>query len=307
MLQRLETSTAPFMSSPDTALEYVLPSLGSTPIPVIVDSPHSGRHMPDDWRLACDPYFIRQRTEDCFIDAVCSGAPHIGAHFMAAQTARAYLDVNRPVSSLMPTDLKPPVRILKPSGARDVNARNGRGLYWRICMVDGQRIPIVRDADIPDESAVLKRIRFLWSPYHRQLQSALRGLLRQHGIAVHFNLHAFYPTGRKNQPEIVVGDLHGRSCARWLTQLAAMHFVKHGYDTAINAPYPGGEIIRLAGAPCSGLHSLQIEIRKDMYMDSVSLEPNSGFWRLKQVLENLFLAAGRTARTGTHINASSLG
>lgn len=306
MLQQHEAPVLPFAHASMPALEFVPPASGVTPIPVIVDSPHSGRHMPFDWSLSCDPYYIRQRTEDCFVDTLCDVAPDVGAHFMAAQTARAYLDVNRPLTSLMPSDLKPPLRVIKPSGAHDVNARNGRGLYWRICVVDGQRIPIVRDADIPDEGALLERIQGLWAPYHARLNHVIRSLRARHGIAIHFNVHAFYPTGQKNQPEVVVGDLHGRSCAPWLTRLAAAHFAQHGYNTAINTPYPGGEIIRRAAAPHARRHSLQIELRKDLYMDSVTLMPSSGFWRLRRALESLFVSAGRSAQVMA-LNPSSPG
>lgn len=281
---------------PLPALAHALPAGNVPSIPVIVDSPHSGRHMPFDWKLACDPYYIRQRTEDCFVDTLCEQAPDIGAHFLAAQTARAYLDVNRPLSSLMPSDLRPPLRVIRPSGAQDVNARNGRGLYWRICMAEGQRMPIIADADIPDEAALLGRIHTLWRPYHARLRAIVETVRARHGVAIHFNVHAFYPTGQKDQPEVVIGDLHGRSCASWLTRLAAAHFENHGYTTSVNKPYPGGEIIRQAAAPHAGVHSLQIELRKDLYMDCIALAPHQGFGRLQQVLSWLIKEAGQKAR-----------
>lgn len=282
-------------SSQPPALSYYPPLPDVTAIPVLVDSPHSGQHIPHDWPLACCPTLLRQRTEDCHVDLLCADTPRLGAHFLKANTARAYIDVNRPLSSLGEDDIKPPYRLLKPTHD-DVNARNGRGLYWRTCLQNGRHVPIIMNEDRPDEVDLLARIHRIWVPYHGQISAVTRHIRESHGLSIHFNLHAFYPTGKPLQSEVVIGDLYGSSCASSLTDYTVHHFARRGYRTAINRPYPGGEILRRMGAPESGQHVLQIEIRKDLYMDPETLALHNGYDKLRGAINSLVVSVGSLAQ-----------
>ena len=61
-----------------------------------------------------------------------------------------------------------------------------------------------------------------------------------------------------------------RRCAAWATRVA------------INDPYKGVEIVRKHGRPAERRHSLQIEIKRTLYMDEATLEPNAGYARLER-------------------------
>ena len=61
-----------------------------------------------------------------------------------------------------------------------------------------------------------------------------------------------------------------------------------GYAVARNAPYAGGYTTEAYGRPVHGLHALQIEINRSLYLDETSLSPRAGFGRLALDLEQLF-------------------
>jgi N-formylglutamate deformylase len=45
-----------------------------------------------------------------------------------------------------------------------------------------------------------------------------------------------------------------------------------GYSVRRNVPYPGGHITDHYGQPAAGLHSLQIEINRGLYLDEARFE-----------------------------------
>jgi len=60
-----------------------------------------------------------------------------------------------------------------------------------------------------------------------------------------------------------------------------------GYDVRINEGYKGVEIVRRYGRPAERRHSLQIEIKRTLYMDESTLVPNAGYARLEADLRRL--------------------
>ena len=50
---------------------------------------------------------------------------------------------------------------------------------------------------------------------------------------------------------------------------------------AVNKPYAGGFITQHYGRPDGGLHALQIEINRGLYMNEEALQPNDNFENLR--------------------------
>jgi N-formylglutamate amidohydrolase len=65
-----------------------------------------------------------------------------------------------------------------------------------------------------------------------------------------------------------------------LTDQATAALQRLGYSVCRNKPYAGGFITEHYGRPSRGLHALQIEVNRSLYMDEFRLEPNRGFVRL---------------------------
>jgi N-formylglutamate deformylase len=74
------------------------------------------------------------------------------------------------------------------------------------------------------------------------------------------------------QPNIVLGDRFGAACDRWLVDAATEIFTASGFVVARNAPFAGGYITQAYGRPSRGVHALQIEIDRALYMDEQRIE-----------------------------------
>jgi N-formylglutamate amidohydrolase len=69
------------------------------------------------------------------------------------------------------------------------------------------------------------------------------------------------------------------------------HFASRGYSVAFNDPYKGGFITTHHGRPADQIHAIQIELRRDLYMNEATYElVEPGFTRLSQSLAELLTA-----------------
>ena len=81
----------------------------------------------------------------------------------------------------------------------------------------------------------------------------------------------------RERADFVLGDRDGTTCEPAFTQLVARTVRDAGYSVAINDPYKGVELVRKHGRPAEQRHSLQIEIKRTLYMDEQTLQPNAGY------------------------------
>lgn len=88
-------------------------------------------------------------------------------------------------------------------------------------------------------------------------------------------------------PDIVLGDRFGSSCSARLTSLVERQFRRDGLTVARNAPYAGGYTTRKYGRPRRGIHVLQIEINRALYMNELTIEKTKGFDALRTQLSDL--------------------
>jgi len=62
-------------------------------------------------------------------------------------------------------------------------------------------------------------------------------------------------------------------------------FREAGFRVARNAPFAGGYITQRYGRPREGIHAIQIEIDRALYLDSRRMVPTANYHALKRVLE----------------------
>ena len=96
----------------------------------------------------------------------------------------------------------------------------------------------------------------------------------------------------------MLGDRYGTSCASELTDLAAQILTRRGYSVGRNKPYAGGFITEHYGQPARGLHAMQIEVNRSLYMDERTLETHGGFAQLSADLAHLVGELGRAFEAG---------
>ena len=256
--------------------------------PFVWCSPHSGRVYPkaflDSVRLS--PLALR-KSEDCYVDELVGGVAEFGAPLLSASFPRAYLDVNREPYELDPELFREPL----PDYANTQSARvvGGLGTIARI-VADGEEIYAS-----PLKLAVAQeRIELLYRPFHAELCRLLDETYRRFGYAILIDCHSMpsalmAPHGGK-RPDFVLGDRFGAACHPRLTQFVKDALTRLGYETQLNRPYAGGFITEHYGRPARGIHALQLEINRGLYLDETTLERTRGFVRLRRDLATL---AGR--------------
>lgn len=264
------------------------------PLPLVVDSPHSGREYPINFAHAC-PRDALERAEDNYVDDLIAAAPRFGAALLCASFPRTYIDVNRARGDLDPALLDGdwPEEIT-PSHLSQI----GYGLIRRLVKPG---MPVYDRGLLPSEIA--ERIEGYYVPYHDALDGLADEALYNFGEVWHLNMHAMPAHGRTmrrggkvicvGQADFVLGDRDGTSCAREFTLAIRDILTGMGYGVALNHPYKGVEIVRRLGRPHQGRHSLQVEINKALYWDEHKNKKSANYNALKKDIENLIAQAAR--------------
>jgi N-formylglutamate deformylase len=91
-------------------------------------------------------------------------------------------------------------------------------------------------------------------------------------------------------PDVVLGDVHGTSCAPPITAFVESRLGQLGLRLRRNDPYAGGYITRHYGRPRDGVHVLQIEFLRALYMDEAAFQKSAAFDGLRTKL-TAFLAS----------------
>ena len=280
-----------------TVSPYVLKLPCDTTLPVLFDSPHSGRHYPSDWVTNLSLRELRP-GEDAFVDELIAGAPDLGITLLAAQFPRCYIDVNREIDDIDPELLAEPWPGAAPLRPTE-KSRKGLGLIRRY-VVPGKAI-VEKPLSIAEVRARIDRI---YLPYHRELAAQNAALLARFGFVWHIDWHSMKSRGNAMtpdgdgamRPDMVVGDLDGTSADPRLVELVVAHLRGLGYRVTVNDPYKGATIVRKYGQPWRGSSVIQIEINRALYLDEVKVEPTPGFAKLKASLESLMVALADDCR-----------
>ena len=247
--------------------------------PLVFCSPHSGRVYPkaflEDSRL--DALTLR-KSEDCYVDQLFWGVSDLGAPLIAARFPRAYIDVNREPYELDPELFHEPLPPF--ANTQSVRVVGGLGTIARI-VADSEEIY----RDQLSVAAALLRIELLYKPFHSSLSALLEDARRRFGLAILIDCHSMpsISAGQPNaaRPDFVLGDRFGAACDGKLTRYLRDRLTEAGFAVHINRPYAGGFITEHYGRPARGIHALQIEINRALYMNETTFEPTSGFADLR--------------------------
>jgi N-formylglutamate amidohydrolase len=260
-------------------------------LPVVLSSPHSGRDYPELFLSASrlDATAIR-RSEDSFVDELFAEAARAGAPLLAAIFPRAYLDVNREPYELDPSMFTEPL----PAHANTRSLRVSAGL--------GTIARVVREgAEIYKKKLSVaeaeRRIRALYVPYHEGLRELIEATAAKFGHAILLDCHSMPSIGAAGErdfghmrADLVLGDRYGAACSAIVMRAAESTLSGLGYRVSRNQPYAGGFSTEHYGRPRIGLHALQIEINRALYMDEDRFELTSGLTALSADMAKLVRA-----------------
>jgi len=242
---------------------------------VVFASPHSGRVYPQDFLDAAqlDKRILRS-SEDAFVDLLLAHAPDFGAPLVTSQVPRAYVDFNRAADELDPA-------LIHGAPRAGLNPRVTSGLGVLARVVAGGRT--IYRGKLPMAEAQ-SRITQYWEPYHQALSDLLHRQHSRFGQVLLCDVHSM-PRDALNgrlsrggtRPDIVIGDRWGASCRADVLEQVESVLRDAGLVVARNAPFAGAYIAQRYGQPSKGMHAVQIEIDRALYMDEVRIAPSADF------------------------------
>ncbi|NML08802.1 N-formylglutamate amidohydrolase [Sphingobium sp. AR-3-1] len=265
--------------------------------PVLISVPHAARDYSDDLLAAARvPLSILHRLEDRWADLLVHPLIAQGFTVIVARAPRALIDLNRHEREIDPgmiADL--PRDAALHSSAK---LRGGLGLFPR-------RLPGAHELwrGPMRWAEACSRIETLHRPYHAALGQMMAAARDAHGHAILIDIHSMpplAPTGAgQPAPGVVLGDRFGRSASGRLMTLAADVVASHGLIVAQNHPYAGDHMIDRHGRPDHGLHALQVEIDRVLYLDATLDRPGPGVARMQAVVTRMAQAlAAELPRAG---------
>lgn len=237
--------------------------------PVVISVPHGGRAYPpgmtDDLRA---PLSAVMTLEDRLVDLVAEGARTTQP--MLVQTVpRAWIDLNRDERE-RDTLIDEGARMAPRASAK---LRSGLGLVPRRVAGHGD----IWNRRFSD-AEMLARIATDHRPYHQALAERLAETRKRFGLAILLDLHSMPPLGDPGLvPRLVVGDRHGTTAATRFVRRVEVEARASGFAIARNAPYAGGHIVERQGDPRRGIHAVQLELDRSLYLDAALEAPGSGF------------------------------
>lgn len=269
------------------ARPFVLEQPATLENPFILCSPHSGRLYPGSFVRSSnlDSVTLR-RSEDSFVEEILADAASLGTPLLHARFPRAYLDANREPYELDPAMFTDPLPAHV--NTRSMRVAGGIGTIARIVADSAE----IYKSPLPYMEAE-RRIRFLYMPFHDALRELLEERHQAFGTAILIDCHSMPSVGGPgdndsgaDRPDIVLGDRYGNACSAVLTNEADRILTGLGFTVARNNPYAGGFNTEHYGQPHFGLHALQIELNRALYMDEIRIKRGPG---LKQVREKMRL------------------
>jgi N-formylglutamate deformylase len=250
--------------------------------PLVFASPHSGRSYPAEFIAAArlDAHALR-RSEDSFVEELFEAAPRHGAPLLHALFPRAWCDANREPWELDPAMFDDDL----PGFVNAASPRVGAGLGTIARVVATGEAIYRRKLSFAEAEA---RIAACWQPYHDALSGMIAETRARFGLCLLIDCHsmpALPGQGRHRQPDIVLGDAHGTAASPTAMRRLEETLIGNGFSVRRNDPYAGGYVTRHYGRPREGVHAVQIEIARSLYMDEERIARHGGFAALRARLE----------------------
>lgn len=254
------------------AAPYQLVRPATQRIPFIFASPHSGRLYPRAFlsqsRLTGANL---RRSEDAYVEQLFASVVSLGAPLIAARFPRAYVDANRAPNELDPTMFIGPLAL--PADPTSARVCAGLGVIPKLVR-DGAEIYRHRLESRDAE----ERLSRLHKPYQDTLQQLVLEARTKFNSAVLVDCHSMPSAAAAC--DIVLGDRYGTAASHAVMRAAEAAFQRHGFSVARNVPYAGGYTTFKFGQPRRGVHALQIEISRALYLDEEQIAPTAGFTKL---------------------------
>lgn len=231
--------------------------------PLMVTIPHSGEKIPPQtpWLNAL-PEEIVMCDVDRYVDFLYEPTLHkLQIPFVKTEWHRYAADMNR-----VPEDIDSTSVI----GNKNPAGMHNRGFHWVITTYKHQLMKEPMTQQAHDEL-----VKLIYEPFHNNIRD-LYGKLHQAGYTktFHIDAHSMPSVGTsehrdpgERRADIVVSDSKGKSCDPRFKDLVIAAYVSAGFKVGYNWPYFGGRVTEQYGDPSREMHTLQVEMNRELYMD----------------------------------------
>ena len=251
-------------------------------VPILLSVPHCGIEFPPELTDQYIPSKMAAPDDtDWFVQDLYDFVSDLGITMIHARYSRWVIDLNRDPDSKPLYDDGRIITALTPT-----TDFFGDSIYRSY----GHQ---------PDRAEVDRRLEKYYWPYYKAVGGLLADLKTEHGAVLLWDGHSIRRSVPTIQPEpfpdMILGDVEGRSASGTLIKTALETLQEGPYEVNHNHPFKGGHITRYFGKPDTGIHALQLEMNKVLYMDDAELQfapDRAGRVRklLKQTLSNLVAA-----------------
>jgi N-formylglutamate amidohydrolase len=258
--------------------------------PVIVEVPHAGLHVPPEHAIfLAAPARAIARDADLLVDELYADAPDVGATLLVANVSRYIVDLNRSETDVDSESVE----------GGPAHGRMPRGLIWRLT-TDNERAVA---APLP-RTEVEARKEGIYRPYHRALREIIARKKAKFGVAVILPGHSMPSVGRTGhgdsgtaRADLCPGSRGRTSAAGRFIDLVEQHGKASGFSVMHDSPYRGGFVTQHYGRPADGVHCVQVELARRLYLDETTLRREPvGFQRTKSWCLELARKLGEAAR-----------
>jgi len=261
--------------------DYELPSLMPFEVtdfnpnsPILVSVPHCGIAIPK----AIKDAYVSEKIQfiddtDWYVDKLYDFVGHMGVTLIKANYSRWVIDLNRNAESKPLYDDGRVITALTPT-----SDFNGESIYQN---------------NEPDSTEIQRRIETYYSPYYNKIEELLQAKRANFEHVLFFDAHSirqFVPGIRAEPfPDLILGDVDETSAHPDLIKVATNMLDNSPYSFQHNDPFKGGNLTRHFGNPDQGIHALQLEMSKILYMyDTETLYHEGRAEKVRSILKGLF-------------------
>lgn len=237
--------------------------------PLIVEVPHAGMWLePAAARWMKAPARMLAHDADLYVDELFADAVTAGATMLVAHVNRHVIDLNTAPR--------------EDYGGVEPGEAEPREVWHRAA--NGER---VIDFE-PPWSERARRWRRFYVPYHTALEALIEAKRAKFGTVVLLSTHSFAPPlGGRQIADVVIGSQQGATAKRELTEAAAAAAKERSLSVAHDTPFSGGYATMRYGAPERGVHAIQIELARALYMNGESLLPTEAFGEVRELARDM--------------------
>lgn len=236
--------------------------------PVLFETARSGARYPHDF-TSIAAFSDLQRSISMYVEECYLGVVESGATWLYAHCPNIYIDLNRHELDIDPQQIDGQWPEALQPGPK---TKSGVGLIPTVCAGNKQ----VYDRPLNVAEVQGRLTNFYW-PYHNEVSRILRKFKAEHGVAYHLSCHsmpampaASAPDAGQRRSDFDLGDRDGQTCGRALLELVTNCLREFGYSVTHNTHFKGAELVRKHADPANGIHSLQIEMNRSLYMDEAT-------------------------------------